>query len=174
MLFYIIIIGLILYQWIKTKKPALGFILLLALISGASYIGFLERLISPLPIIIRISGLVCALIAFFLSFREAKQYKRDYLKERRLYRERASGEGRSDHQRLIVQGAGGEDEKVIYVKKDATKEDVPRGTFETEEKREEPEGDHPRFIIEDKRHRPKAGKKLGTKLRDDKKTENHL
>ena len=95
--------------------------------------------IEPIPAIFPTLALICVLYLIFLSWREYKMAKINYLKERRMRRENAAPlrKTEEDHERIVIKDRKTSEQKVIYLKRDG--KIVPRGTNEENKSESETE-----------------------------------
>lgn len=119
MVFYIPVILFLIYRLFKRKSPVTGSLLVLAILSGANYMGFTGQLIDPLPYVIYGVSALAVLAFSILSTRERKKITRDLLKYRRMEREiqRENEKDDADRERLIVKHADNRSEKTFYIRR---------------------------------------------------------
>ena len=139
MIFYIPAFIFLLYNLYKRRTGTALLLVALCALSAAAYMGVPSLFIEPIPAIFPTVALICVLYLIFLSWREYKAAKINYLKERRMRRENAEPlrKAEDDHERIVIKDRKTSIEKVIYLKRD--EKNVPRGTNrenETENKTE--------------------------------------
>ena len=133
MIFYIPAFIFLLYNLYKRRTGTALLLLALCVLSAAAYMGVASLFIEPIPAIFPTVALICVLYLIFLSWREYKAAKINYLKERRMHRENAAPlrKTEDDHERIVIKDRKTSMEKVIYLKRD--EKNVPRGTNEENE-----------------------------------------
>lgn len=139
MIFYIPAFIFLLYNLYKRRTGTALLLVVLCALSAAAYMGVPSLFIEPIPAIFPTVALICVLYLIFLSWREYKVAKINYLKERRMHRENAAPlrKTEDDHERIVIKDRKTSMEKVIYLKRD--KKNVPRGTNEENETENETE-----------------------------------
>ena len=133
MIFYIPAFIFLLYNLCKRRTGTALLLVALCALSAAAYMGVPSLFIEPIPAIFPTVALICVLYLIFLSWREYKAAKINYLKERRMRRENAEPlrKAEEDHERIVIKDRKTSMEKVIYLKRD--EKNVPRGTNEENE-----------------------------------------
>lgn len=133
MIFYIPAFIFLLYNLYKRRTGTALLLVALCALSAAAYMGVPSLFIEPIPAIFPTVALICVLYLIFLSWREYKAAKINYLKERRMHRENAAAlrKTEDDHERIVIKDRKTSMEKVIYLKRD--EKNVPRGTNEENE-----------------------------------------
>lgn len=133
MIFYIPAFIFLLYKLYKRRTGTALLLVVLCALSAAAYMGVPSLFIEPIPAIFPTVALICVLYLIFLSWREYKAAKINYLKERRMHRENAAPlrKTEDDHERIVIKDRKTSMEKVIYLKRD--EKNVPRGTNEENE-----------------------------------------
>lgn len=133
MIFYIPAFIFLLYNLYKRRTGTALLLVVLCALSAAAYMGVPSLFIEPIPAIFPTVALICVLYLIFLSWREYKAAKINYLKERRMRRENAAPlrKADEDHERIVIKDRKTSMEKVIYLKRD--EKNVPRGTNEENE-----------------------------------------
>lgn len=133
MIFYIPAFIFLLYNLYKRRTGTALLLVALCALSAAAYMGVPSLFIEPIPAIFPTVALICVLYLIFLSWREYKAAKINYLKERRMRRENAEPlrKAEEDHERIVIKDRKTSMEKVIYLKRD--EKNVPRGTNEENE-----------------------------------------
>lgn len=128
MIFYIPAFIFLLYNLYKRRTGTALLLVVLCALSAAAYMGVPSLFIEPIPAIFPTVALICVLYLIFLSWREYKAAKINYLKERRMRRENAEPlrKTEDDHERIVIKDRKTSKEKVIYLKRD--EKNVPRGT----------------------------------------------
>lgn len=128
MIFYIPAFIFLLYKLYKRRTGTALLLVALCALSAAAYMGVPSLFIEPIPAIFPTVALICVLYLIFLSWREYKVAKINYLKERRMRRENAEPlrKADEDHERIVIKDRKTSKEKVIYLKRD--EKNVPRGT----------------------------------------------
>lgn len=128
MIFYIPVFIFLLYNLYKRRTGTALLLVALCALSAAAYMGVPSLFIEPIPAIFPTVALICVLYLIFLSWREYKAAKINYLKERRMRRENAEPlrKTEDDHERIVIKDRKTSMEKVIYLKRD--EKNVPRGT----------------------------------------------
>lgn len=128
MIFYIPAFIFLLYNLYKRRTGTALLLVVLCALSAAAYMGVPSLFIEPIPAIFPTVALICVLYLIFLSWREYKVAKINYLKERRMRRENAEPlrKADEDHERIVIKDRKTSKEKVIYLKRD--EKNVPRGT----------------------------------------------
>ena len=139
MIFYIPAFIFLLYNLYKRRSRTTLLLIVLCILSAVAYMGVPSLFIEPIPAVFPTVALICVLYLSFLSWREYKAAKINYLKERRMRRENAEPlrKAEDDHERIVIKDRKTSMEKVIYLKRD--EKNVPRGTNrenETENKAE--------------------------------------
>ena len=139
MIFYIPAFIFLLYNLYKRRTGTALLLVVLCALSAAAYMGVPSLFIEPIPAIFPTVALICVLYLIFLSWREYKVAKINYLKERRMRRENAEPlrKADEDHERIVIKDRKTSMEKVIYLKRD--EKNVPRGTNEENETENETE-----------------------------------
>lgn len=139
MIFYIPAFIFLLYNLYKRRTGTALLLVVLCALSAAAYMGVPSLFIEPVPAIFPTVALICVLYLIFLSWREYKAAKINYLKERRMRRENAEPlrKADEDHERIVIKDRKTSMEKVIYLKRD--EKNVPRGTNEENETENETE-----------------------------------
>lgn len=139
MIFYIPAFIFLLYNLYKRRTGTALLLVVLCALSAAAYMGVPSLFIEPIPAIFPTVALICVLYLIFLSWREYKAAKINYLKERRMHRENAAPlrKTEDDHERIVIKDRKTSMEKVIYLKRD--EKNVPRGTNEENETENETE-----------------------------------
>lgn len=139
MIFYIPAFIFLLYNLYKRRTGTALLLVALCALSAAAYMGVPSLFIEPIPAIFPTVALICVLYLIFLSWREYKVAKINYLKERRMRRENAAPlrKTEDDHERIVIKDRKTSMEKVIYLKRD--EKNVPRGTNEENETENETE-----------------------------------
>ena len=139
MIFYIPAFIFLLYNLYKRRTGTALLLVVLCALSAAAYMGVPSLFIEPIPAIYPTVALICVLYLIFLSWREYKAAKINYLKERRMHRENAAPlrKTEDDHERIVIKDRKTSMEKVIYLKRD--EKNVPRGTNEENETENETE-----------------------------------
>ncbi|MDY3118312.1 MAG: hypothetical protein SOW18_02105 [Peptoniphilus sp.] len=135
MLFYIPAFIYLLYRFYKKHDQLNAVLLALCLISAMSYLGLPERFIHPIPYVFPIITFGLLLIFIYLTRREYKNAKGNYLKERRKLRENETEKGDfpDKGERIVIKDSKTLEEKIIYVKREGD-QNVPHGTNEEEKK----------------------------------------
>lgn len=128
MIFYVPAFIYLLYDLYKRRSKTTLFLMVLCVLSAVAYMGVPNLFIEPIPAIFPTLALICVLYLIFLSWREYKVAKINYLKERRMRRENAAPlrKGDEDHERIVIKDRKTSEQKVIYLKRD--EKIVPRGT----------------------------------------------
>lgn len=128
MIFYIPAFIFLLYNLYKRRTGTALLLVVLCALSAAAYMGVPSLFIEPIPAVFSTVALICVLYLIFLSWREYKAAKINYLKERRMRRENAEPlrKTEDDHERIVIKDRKTSMEKVIYLKRD--EKNVPRGT----------------------------------------------
>lgn len=139
MIFYIPALIFLLYNLYKRRTGTALLLVALCALSAAAYMGAPSLFIEPIPAIFPTVALICVLYLIFLSWREYKAAKINYLKERRMRRENAEPlrKAEDDHERIVIKDRKTSMEKVIYLKRD--EKNVPRGTNRENETEDEAE-----------------------------------
>lgn len=139
MIFYIPAFIFLLYKLYKRRTGTALLLVALCALSAAAYMGVPSLFIEPIPAIFPTVALICVLYLIFLSWREYKVAKINYLKERRMRRENAEPlrKADEDHERIVIKDRKTSMEKVIYLKRD--EKNVPRGTNKENETENETE-----------------------------------
>lgn len=139
MIFYIPAFIFLLYNLYKRRTGTALLLVALCALSAAAYMGVPSLFIEPIPAIFPTVALICVLYLIFLSWREYKVAKINYLKERRMRRENAEPLRKADenHERIVIKDRKTSMEKVIYLKRD--EKNVPRGTNKENETENETE-----------------------------------
>ena len=139
MIFYIPALIFLLYNLYKRRTGTALLLVALCALSAAAYMGAPSLFIEPIPAIFPTVALICVLYLIFLSWREYKAAKINYLKERRMRRENAEPlrKAEDDHERIVIKDRKTSMEKVIYLKRD--EKNVPRGTNKENETENETE-----------------------------------
>lgn len=139
MIFYIPAFIFLLYKLYKRRTGTALLLVALCALSAAAYMGVPSLFIEPIPAIFPTVALICVLYLIFLSWREYKVAKINYLKERRMRRENAAPLRKTDedHERIVIKDRKTSMEKVIYLKRD--EKNVPRGTNKENETENETE-----------------------------------
>lgn len=139
MIFYIPALIFLLYNLYKRRTGTALLLVALCALSAAAYMGAPSLFIEPIPAIFPTVALICVLYLIFLSWREYKAAKINYLKERRMRRENAEPlrKAEDDHERIVIKDRKTSMEKVIYLKRD--EKNVPRGTNRENETEDETE-----------------------------------
>lgn len=139
MIFYIPALIFLLYNLYKRRTGTALLLVALCALSAAAYMGVPSLFIEPIPAIFPTVALICVLYLIFLSWREYKAAKINYLKERRMRRENAEPlrKAEDDHERIVIKDRKTSMEKVIYLKRD--EKNVPRGTNKENETENETE-----------------------------------
>lgn len=139
MIFYIPAFIFLLYKLYKRRTGTALLLVALCALSAAAYMGVPSLFIEPIPAIFPTVALICVLYLIFLSWREYKAAKINYLKERRMRRENAEPlrKADEDHERIVIKDRKTSMEKVIYLKRD--EKNVPRGTNKENETENETE-----------------------------------
>lgn len=139
MIFYIPAFIFLLYNLYKRRTGTALLLVALCALSAAAYMGVPSLFIEPIPAIFPTVALICVLYLIFLSWREYKVAKINYLKERRMRRENAEPlrKADEDHERIVIKDRKTSMEKVIYLKRD--EKNVPRGTNKENETENETE-----------------------------------
>lgn len=139
MIFYIPALVFLLYNLYKRRTGTALLLVALCALSAAAYMGAPSLFIEPIPAIFPTVALICVLYLIFLSWREYKAAKINYLKERRMRRENAEPlrKAEDDHERIVIKDRKTSMEKVIYLKRD--EKNVPRGTNRENETEDETE-----------------------------------
>lgn len=139
MIFYIPAFIFLLYNLYKRRTGTALLLVVLCALSAAAYMGVPSLFIEPIPAIFPTVALICVLYLIFLSWREYKVAKINYLKERRMRRENAEPlrKADEDHERIVIKDRKTSMEKVIYLKRD--EKNVPRGTNKENETENETE-----------------------------------
>ena len=137
MIFYIPAFIFLLYNLYKRRSRTTLLLIALCILSAAAYMGVPSLFIEPIPAVFPTVALICVLYLVFLSWREYKVAKINYLKERRMRRENAATliKVEDEHERIVIKDRKTSEEKIIYLKRD--EKNVPRGTnaeSETENK----------------------------------------
>lgn len=128
MIFYVPAFIYLLYDLYKRRSKTTLFLMVLCVLSAVAYMGVPSLFIEPIPAIFPTLALICVLYLIFLSWREYKVAKINYLKERRMLRENAAPLRKTDedHERIVIKDRKTSMEKVIYLKRE--EKNVPRGT----------------------------------------------
>lgn len=139
MIFYIPAFIFLLYNLYKRRSRTTLLLIVLCILSALAYMGVPSLFIEPIPVVFPTVALICVLYLVFLSWREYKVAKINYLKERRMRRENAATliKAEDEHERIVIKDRKTSEEKIIYLKRD--EKNVPRGTNrenETENKAE--------------------------------------
>lgn len=123
MIFYIPAFIFLLYKLYKRRTGTALLLVALCALSAAAYMGVPSLFIEPIPAIFPTVALICVLYLIFLSWREYKAAKINYLKERRMHRENAAPlrKTEDDHERIVIKDRKTSMEKVIYLKRDEKK-----------------------------------------------------
>ena len=143
MIVFIPLFAFLIYRSIKTRSKAVYSLLVFAIFSFLSYMDIIDQLIFPLPYIVYGIGILSIPACIIFSGREYVKAKKDYLKTRRNKREKEESNQRTvddNHDKIVIEHAGGGEQKVYYVKRsvnlkgtDESNENVPHGTSTTEE-----------------------------------------
>ena len=133
MIFYVPVFIYLLYDLYKRRSKTTLLMIVLCILSAVAYMGVPNLFIEPIPAIFPTLALICVLYLIFLSWREYKVAKINYLKERRMRRENAAPLRKTDddHERIVIKDRKTSEQKVIYLKRDG--KIVPRGTNEENE-----------------------------------------
>ena len=133
MIFYVPVFIYLLYDLYKRRSKTTLLMIVLCILSAVAYMGVPNLFIEPIPAIFHTLALICVLYLIFLSWREYKVAKINYLKERRMRRENAAPLRKTDddHERIVIKDRKTSEQKVIYLKRDG--KIVPRGTNEENE-----------------------------------------
>lgn len=128
MIFYVPVFIYLLYDLYKRRSKTTLLLIVLCILSAVAYMGVPNLFIEPIPAIFPTLALICVLYLIFLSWREYKVAKINYLKERRMRRENAAPLRKTDddHERIVIKDRKTSEQKVIYLKRDG--KIVPRGT----------------------------------------------
>lgn len=128
MVFYVPVFIYLLYDLYKRRSKATLLLIVLCILSAVAYMGVPSLFIEPIPAIFPTLALICVLYLIFLSWREYKVAKINYLKECRMRRENAAPLRKTDddHERIVIKDRKTSEQKVIYLKRDG--KIVPRGT----------------------------------------------
>lgn len=128
MIFYVPVFIYLLYDLYKRRSKTTLLMIVLCILSAVAYMGVPNLFIEPIPAIFPTLALICVLYLIFLSWREYKVAKINYLKERRMRRENAAPLRKTDddHERIVIKDRKTSEQKVIYLKRDG--KIVPRGT----------------------------------------------
>lgn len=128
MIFYVPVFIYLLYDLYKRRSKTTLLLIVLCILSAVAYMGVPSLFIEPIPAIFPTLALICVLYLIFLSWREYKVAKINYLKERRMRRENAAPLRKTDddHERIVIKDRKTSEQKVIYLKRDG--KIVPRGT----------------------------------------------
>lgn len=139
MIFYIPAFIFLLYNLYKRRTGTALLLVVLCALSAAAYMGVPSLFIEPIPAIFPTVALICVLYLIFLTWREYKVAKINYLKERRMRRENAEPlrKADEDHERIVIKDRKTSMEKVIYLKRN--EKNVPRGTNKENETENETE-----------------------------------
>ncbi len=139
MIFYIPAFIFLLYKLYKRRTGTALLLVVLCALSAAAYMGVPSLFIEPIPAIFPTVALICVLYLIFLTWREYKVAKINYLKERRMRRENAEPlrKADEDHERIVIKDRKTSMEKVIYLKRN--EKNVPRGTNEENKSESETE-----------------------------------
>lgn len=139
MIFYIPAFIFLLYNLYKRRTGTALLLVVLCALSAAAYMGVPSLFIEPIPAIFPTVALICVLYLIFLTWREYKVAKINYLKERRMRRENAEPlrKADEDHERIVIKDRNTSMEKVIYLKRN--EKNVPRGTNKENETENETE-----------------------------------
>lgn len=139
MIFYVPVFIYLLYDLYKRRSKTTLLLIVLCILSAVAYMGVPNLFIEPIPAIFPTLALICVLYLIFLSWREYKVAKINYLKERRMRRENAAPLRKTDdnHERIVIKDRKTSEQKVIYLKRDG--KIVPRGTNEENESENETE-----------------------------------
>lgn len=139
MIFYIPAFIFLLYNLYKRRTGTALLLVVLCALSAAAYMGVPSLFIEPIPAIFPTVALICVLYLIFLTWREYKVAKINYLKERRMRRENAEPlrKADEDHERIVIKDRKTSMEKVIYLKRN--EKNVPRGTNEENKSESETE-----------------------------------
>ncbi|WP_068456099.1 hypothetical protein [Aedoeadaptatus pacaensis] len=139
MIFYVPAFIYLLYDLYKRRSKTTLFLIVLCVLSAVAYMGVPSLFIEPIPAIFPTLALICVLYLIFLSWREYKVAKINYLKERRMLRENAAPLRKidEDHERIVIKDRKTSEQKVIYLKRDG--KNVPRGTNEENKSESETE-----------------------------------
>ena len=128
MIFYVPVFIYLLYDLYKRRSKTTLLLIVLCILSAVAYMGVPSLFIEPIPAIFPTLALICVLYLIFLSWREYKVAKINYLKERRMRRENAAPLRKTDddHERIVIKDRKTSEQKVIYLKRNG--KIVPRGT----------------------------------------------
>lgn len=139
MIFYVPVFIYLLYDLYKRRSKTTLLLIVLCILSAVAYMGVPNLFIEPIPAIFPTLALICVLYLIFLSWREYKVAKINYLKERRMRRENDAPLRKTDddHERIVIKDRKTSEQKVIYLKRDG--KIVPRGTNEENKSENEPE-----------------------------------
>lgn len=139
MIFYVPVFIYLLYDLFKRRSKTTLLMIVLCILSAVAYMGVPNLFIEPIPAIFPTLALICVLYLIFLSWREYKVAKINYLKERRMRRENATPLRKADeeHERIVIKDRKTSEQKVIYLKRDG--KIVPRGTNEENKSESETE-----------------------------------
>lgn len=139
MIFYVPVFIYLLYDLFKRRSKTTLLMIVLCILSAVAYMGVPNLFIEPIPAIFPTLALICVLYLIFLSWREYKVAKINYLKERRMRRENATPlrKADEDHERIVIKDRKTSEQKVIYLKRDG--KIVPRGTNEENKSESETE-----------------------------------
>lgn len=139
MIFYVPVFIYLLYDLYKRRSKTTLLMIVLCILSAVAYMGVPNLFIEPIPAIFPTLALICVLYLIFLSWREYKVAKINYLKERRMRRENAAPLRKTDddHERIVIKDRKTSEQKVIYLKRDG--KIVPRGTNEESKSENETE-----------------------------------
>ena len=137
MIFYIPALAVLVYNLYKKRTTTAAVVIVLCLVSGAAYMGAGDLFIEPIRFLFPVVAIVAALYLIYLSRREYVDARREYLKERRMAREKEEHPENTDddHERIVITNSKTDEEKVIYLKRED--KNVPRGTIDDETKTEE-------------------------------------
>ena len=137
MIFYIPALAFLIYNLYKKRTKAAVVLIILCLLSGAAYMGAGDLFIEPIRLLFPAVAIIASLYLIYLSRREYKEARSDYLKERRIAREEAAHQPDKvdEHERIVITNSKTDEEKVIYLKRD--EKNVPRGTNGEIEKNDE-------------------------------------
>lgn len=137
MIFYFPALAFLIYNLYKKRTKTAAVLILLCLVSGAAYMGAGDLFIEPIRLLFPAVAIVAALYLIYLSRREYVDTRSEYLKERRMAREKEEHleNTHDDHERIVITNSKTDEEKVIYLKRED--KNVPRGTIDDETKTEE-------------------------------------
>ncbi|MDQ0508415.1 putative membrane protein YfcA [Peptoniphilus ivorii] len=120
MIVFAVALAALLYCLWKDRSIATGMLIPILCLCAAYYGDLFDYFIPSVKTGALVALVLCVLLFLYLSHKEMRESKREYLKKRRITRQRSGGNevvGAEEREKIIVKDMKNKEEKVLYVRK---------------------------------------------------------